>query len=250
MQPVKQLYVLYHEVRPSVSRYFYVVDSAQFEKHCRLFNKLRADKDCQLNPEITFDDGHVSNYKVALPLLQSYGLTARFFITVGWTGQKSGYMDWQELRKLYDSGQKIGAHGWSHTLLTRCGPRELEMELTRPRLILEDKLGAAITTMSLPGGRYDKGVIAACKAAGYTQIYTSVPQATETPASFMAGRLNIRGDTTPEWLARVFEPDSRVLSNLKRQYRIKAAAKTLLGDDLYQRLWAVLNRQETENEIG
>ena len=132
--------------------------------------------ECRVSPVVTFDDGHLTNYEVALPLLQNYGLTARFFITVGWTGQKPGYMGWEDLRKLHNSGQKIGAHGWSHALLTRCSPSALEMELTRPRLILEDKLGVSITTMSFPGGRYNKRVIAACAAAGYKQVYTSEPQ--------------------------------------------------------------------------
>jgi hypothetical protein len=250
MEQVKQLCVLYHEIRPGGSPYLYVVDSARFEKHCELFRKLLADSDCRHNPEITFDDGHVSNYEVALPLLQKYGLTARFFITAGWTGQKPGYMGWEDLRKLHNSGQKIGAHGWSHALLTRCSPSALEQELTRPRLTLEDKLGTSITTMSLPGGRYNKRVIAACEAAGYTQIYTSEPQAVEKSATLLVGRLNIRGDTTSEWLASIFEPNSHVLSNLQRQYRVKAAAKTLLGDRLYQKLWAVLNRKEAQTDMG
>jgi peptidoglycan/xylan/chitin deacetylase (PgdA/CDA1 family) len=247
---VKQLYVLYHEVRPGGSPYLYVIDSARFERHCQFFGELRRKANCSLNPEITFDDGHITNYEVALPLLQKYGLMARFFITAGWTGQKASYMNWEELRKLHSSGQQIGAHGWSHALLTRCNPSELEMELTRSRLILEEKLGAAVTTMSLPGGRYNKRVIVACKVAGYTQIYTSEPQALEPPAGFMVGRLNIRGDATPEWLASVFDPNSPTLSSLERKYRLKSAAKTLLGDRLYEKLWAVLNRKEAQTEMG
>jgi hypothetical protein len=35
-----------------------------------------------------------------------------------------------------------------------------------------------------------------------------------------------------------------VLLNLERQYRLKVAAKRLLGDRLYEKLWAVLNRKE------
>ena len=250
MEQVKQLCVLYHEVRPGGSPYLYVLDSVQFEQHCKLFSKLLASPHCRVNPVVTFDDGHLSNYEVALPLLQNYGLTARFFITVGWTGQKPGYMGWEDLRKLHNSGQKIGAHGWSHALLTRCSPSALEMELTRSRLTLEDKLGTSITTMSLPGGRYNKRVIAACEAAGYKQVYTSEPRMVEKPATFLVGRLNIQGDATLDWLASLFEPAGHVLSNLQKQYRVKAAAKSLLGDRLYQKLWAVLNREEAHTDMG
>ena len=116
-----------------------------------------------------------------LPILQSRGLTAQFFITVGWTGKKPGYMGWPELRALHESGQMIGAHGWSHTLLTHCSEKDLQTELSSARLTLEDKLGTSITTMSLPGGRYNRRVLAACQEAGYTQIYTSVPRAETLP---------------------------------------------------------------------
>jgi peptidoglycan/xylan/chitin deacetylase (PgdA/CDA1 family) len=176
--------------------------------------------------------------------LQARGLTARFFITVGWTGNKPGYMGWPELRTLHESGQLIGAHGWSHTLLTHCAQRDFDTELSRPRLMLEDKLGASITTMSLPGGRYNNRVLAACREAGYTHVYTSAPRAEQSAAGFTIGRLNIRGDNTVEWIASVLQPGSRVLSSMERQYRIKAVAKRLLGDGLYDKLWAVLNRKE------
>jgi hypothetical protein len=36
------------------------------------------------------------------------------------------------------------------------------------------------------------------------------------------------------------------LSALHRQYRIKEAAKSLLGDSLYEKLWALRNRKEPD----
>ena len=199
-------------------------------------------------PEITFDDGHRSNYELALPILQARGLTARFFITAGWTGQRSAYMGWQELRLLHAAGQRIGAHGWSHTLLTHCNKRELQTELGDARLALEDGLGVAITTLSLPGGRYNDRVISACHDAGYTQIYTSIPKTEPVPAGPMVGRLNILKDMKLEWIASLLEPNSSALAGLGRQYRMKAAAKSLLGDRMYEKVWAILNRREVDND--
>ncbi len=200
----------------------------------------------QLWPEMTFDDGHISNFELALPVLQSRGMIARFFITAGWTGKRAGYMGWPELRSLHASGQSIGAHGWSHILLTHCGKNELDRELTGARHLLEDKLGTSVTTMSLPGGRYNQRVLTACREAGYSRIYTSQPSAEQIFKGYMVGRLNIRGDMTLEWLRSVFQPGSHVLSRLERQYRVKAAAKKLLGDGFYEKLWAVLNRKQPE----
>jgi len=159
-------------------------------------------------------------------------------------------MGWPELRELQQTGQQIGAHGWSHTLLTHCDPSQLQKELIEARLILEDKLGTSITTMSLPGGRSNQRVLAACRDAGYTQVFTSVPKAEPQPAGATVGRLNIRGDMTLEWIANLFQPESGILSSLQRQHQIKSTAKTLLGDNLYEKLWALLNRQEPDTNPG
>ena len=245
-QPLHRLHLLYHELRPCGSGYSYVIETEQFNKHVDLFVQVRKAESRGLWPEVTFDDGHISDFEYALPILQSRGLAARFFITVGWTGKKPGYMGWRELRSLHESGQLIGAHGWSHALLTHCAQGDLDKELSGARLMLEDKLGTQITTMSLPGGRYNRRVLAACRQAGYTQIYTSVPRPEQAPPGIMVGRLNVRGDMTLEWIRNVLQPGSRALSNLERQYRIKAAAKRLMGDRLYAKLWALLNRKEPD----
>ena len=246
-QPLQKLHFLYHDLRPRGSDYSYVLDTNEFDKHLDLFLEMRKAAGPGLWPEVTFDDGHNSDYEYALPILQLRGMIARFFITVGWTGKRAGYMGWSELRSLHDAGQIIGAHGWSHTLLTHCGAEELNKELRGARQLLEDKLGGPITTMSLPGGRSNRRVIAACRKAGYTQIFTSVPRAEQTTSPFLVGRLNIRGDMTLEWIRNLLEPGSGTIRKLERQYAIKQAAKGLLGDWAYEKLWAVMNRKEPKS---
>jgi hypothetical protein len=38
-----------------------------------------------------------------------------------------------------------------------------------------------------------------------------------------------------------------VLAKMARHYRIKAVAKTVVGDRLYEKLWALLNRKEPDD---
>jgi hypothetical protein len=121
--------------------------------------------------------------------------------------------------------------------------------LVDARLTLEDKLGTSITTMSLPGGRYNRRILTACQEAGYTQIFTSIPRAEPDPAGLTVGRLNIRGDMSLEWITKLLQPGSSLLSGLERQYQMKAAAKSLLGDRLYEKVWALLNRKETDTDM-
>jgi hypothetical protein len=246
MQPFRELYLLYHELRPDNSPYTYALQTTEFENQVDLFAQLQRDGSTTLRPQLTFDDGHISNFEFALPILRSRGLAARFFITVGWTGRKKGFMNWPHLKELLQGGQQIGAHGWSHTLLTHCTEKQLVTELNTARLTLEDKLGVPITTMSLPGGRYNQRVLDACWTAGYTHIFTSIPRAEPYPIGPILGRLNIRGDMSLEWIAKLFQPGNPFLIVLERQYRIKSAAKTLIGDRLYEKLWVILNRKETD----
>ena len=213
-----------------------------FEQHVELFARLQSAN--PVRPEITFDDGHISNLSLALPIRRARNIIARFFITVGWTGQRAGYMSWPELRTLHNAGQRIGAHGWSHTLLTHCSAHELDLELNTARKTLEDNLGASVTTISLPGGRFNPRVLAACFEAGYTTVFTSIPKSEPIPPSRTVGRLNIRGDAALPWLRSLLVPHSPTLAAIERQDRLKSVAKSLLGDHLYRKLWSLVNREE------
>ena len=247
---LQTLHLLYHELRPLQSRYPYALETGSFKQHVDLFHHLRGTSTAGLRPEITFDDGHVSNLRYALPILNSRELKAHFFITAGWTGQRANYMSWTELRSLHAAGQRIGAHGWSHTLLTHCTSEALELELRGARLALEDGLGVPVTTMSLPGGRFNRRVLAACFDAGYLQVFTSIPKPEPTPPGSTVGRLNIRGDVTLPWITDLLAPGSARLRRIARTHRVKAAAQTLLGDRLYAAAWRLLNPEQPDTFAG
>ena len=246
------LHFLYHELRPAKSRYSYVTPCDEFEAHCALFTRLqRAPIEGWLRPEITFDDGNLSDVLHALPVLGRNSLVATFFITAGWTGTRAGFMDWPQLRELQSAGHRIGAHGLTHKLLTACSPVELDQELRGAKQRLEDGLGTPIEVMSLPGGRADRRVLSACEQAGFTQIFTSVPQAEDMDrAPKTIGRLNLLAGTTVPWLEDMLDPTSGALARLQRNDRIKTLAKRALGDRLYAKVWATVNRQEAEPQDG
>lgn len=246
---MKSLYLIYHEIRPAQTRYSYVVSCSEFERQCELFSRLQtAGSELETyRPELTFDDGHLSAVEYALPVLAKQGIRARFFITAGWTGEKAAYMTPRDLLTLQDAGMLIGAHGWSHQLLTHCNSAELDRELSDAKAKLEDLLGKPVTSMSLPGGRANTHVLRACAAAGYTEIFTSAPQVCSDPGGGATiGRLNLRGDASIAWLEQLLQPASGVLARLQRAHQVKSAAKAVLGDRLYAGLWSLANRQEAD----
>ena len=248
---MRSLHFLYHELTPVGNDYPYALAIRDFEQQLDLFARLRKIKGGDgLWPEITFDDGHISNVEYALPALMSRGIVAKFFITVGWTGVRAGCLGWPELRMLHGSGQLIGAHGWSHKFLTRCSHEELKRELSAARLSLEDKLGIQVTTMSVPGGRFNKRILAACREAGYQQVYTSVPKAVDSSSDRLIGRVNVRGDFALEEIQKLLQPESPNLLKLERQYRFMALAKRLVGDRAYLKLWTFMHGPQDSNDHG
>ncbi len=242
------LHLLYHELSDAPQAYSYTMPCERFEAHCRLVQSRETMQDASLlQARFTFDDGHRSDYEMAWPLLEKYGHRAHFFITAGWTGQRAGYMNWPELRALAEGGNLVGAHGWSHALLTHCSKGKLDRELRGARARLEDGLGRRVTAMSLPGGRVNARVLAACYAAGYAQVYTSAPKPVADVSASVVGRLNLQSGAEVAWLERVLDPSTGALDRLYRMHRFKAMAKSLLGDALYARLWAIITRQSTES---
>jgi peptidoglycan/xylan/chitin deacetylase (PgdA/CDA1 family) len=242
------LYLLYHELRRGPSKYSYSLGTSAFAAHADVIAETLGNEQPGISPAITFDDGYSSDSEYALPILSARGLRAHFFITVGWTGKIPGYMGWSQVQSLNDAGHIVGTHGWSHTLLTHCSARELDRELNASRKLLEDKLGISVTTMSLPGGRYNRRVLAACKEAGYTRVYTSEPRLETTVSAFTIGRVNVSSDRSVSWIHALLQPQSRELSKLQRQYGIKKAAQVFLGDWAYSKLWAAVNRQGSETQ--
>ena len=243
------LNLLYHELRPVVGQYTYVVETGLFETHADLVARVQSAQDQFASAYFTFDDGYASDFEYALPILDSRRLRARFFITVERIGQIPGYMRWPEVRSLSDAGHMVGAHGWSHALLTHCSGKELDLELTGSKKMLEDKLGIPVTSMSLPGGRYNERVLSACQAAGYTRVYTSEPRLETTVSAFTVGRVNVSSHRSADWIFGLLQLRSRELINLQRQYHIKTTARTILGDRLYDKLWAVVTRKGTETQV-
>jgi hypothetical protein len=243
------LYLLYHELRPGPSKYSYALGTSAFAVHADLIAETLGTEQPEISPAVTFDDGHASDWEYALPILSARGLRAHFFITVGWTGKIPGYMGWPQVQSLNDAGHVVGTHGWSHALLTHCSAKELDRELNASRKLLEDKIGIAVTAMSLPGGRYNRRVLAACQEAGYTKVYTSEPRLETTVSAFTIGRVNVSSDRSANWIRALFQPQNCELSKLQRQYSIKKAAQAFLGHWAYEKLWAAVTRQGTETQI-
>jgi hypothetical protein len=96
----------------------------------------------------------------------------------------------------------------------------------------------------------NRRVLDACRRAGYQQIFTSVPRAEISDNVTLVGRVNVYSDTTTEWLQNLLSPGSNVIQRMERHYRFKQAVQSALGDRLYGKLWAILNRADPGAEAN
>lgn len=123
---------------------------------------------------ITFDDGHDSDFELALPILKRYKFKANFFITTDWIG-KSGYMTAGQLRNLKKEGMSVQSHAKSHFFLDEMDNGEIHRELGESKERLESIIADKIKFLSFPGGRYNRSVVNAAKKFNYSALFSSHP---------------------------------------------------------------------------
>jgi peptidoglycan/xylan/chitin deacetylase (PgdA/CDA1 family) len=229
----------YHEVEPEKSTYIYAVTSQQLDEHLKLVAERNSrEKDT----ELTFDDGHISNYEIARPLLERHASKAVFFVTVGRVGVNAQTMNWEQLKTLADAGHSIQSHGWSHKFLTHCSALELGNELNRSKAEIENRLGVPVTSISVPGGRWNASVLRAAADAGYQRVCASEfrrePQAQQ--GVVVTGRLMIRSDMSVGQIEKWLSADVQSLRKMRAKNFVKDIFRRVTGDRLYHEIWCWL----------
>lgn len=239
VKSIRPTVLAYHELTIAEPTYRYALACKNFEGHLQVAAQLQGGACAEPPLALSFDDGHISNYVSARPLLEKYSCKAIFFVIVGRIGQSPDYMTWDQLREMAALGHTIGAHGWSHKFLTSCPDSELRMELVRSKEELETGLGMKVEALSAPHGRWDRRVALACAKAGYRRLYTSTPW--QNPGRVggleIVGRLMVIRSMDSarliNWLTM-----SRTQAGVHRMlHGCKQSLRFALGNRLYHRLW-------------
>jgi peptidoglycan/xylan/chitin deacetylase (PgdA/CDA1 family) len=121
---------------------------------------------------ITFDDGNISDYDIAYPILKSKGIRATFFLILSQVGKK-GYLDWPKVLEMHHHGMSFGSHGLNHLSMNTLSAKDAYNELKISKDILEDKIGEHVSSFSYPYGEYNFKTHKIAKNVGYNFIFTS-----------------------------------------------------------------------------
>jgi len=197
---------------------------------------------------LTFDDGCETDLISAAPILQEFGFNATFYITIGFLG-KPGYLSEPQVRSLSKLGFEIGCHSITHPYLTDVDDLLLRDETAGAKDRLEQMTGASVEHFSCPGGRWDRRVIAAVKAAGFRTMATSrtgLNFAVTDP--FRLTRVAVLSGTGVE----VFRRECRGQGLLRTQFKekLRETAKYVLGSSKYDYLRSlILGREESARPL-
>jgi peptidoglycan/xylan/chitin deacetylase (PgdA/CDA1 family) len=139
---------------------------------------------------ITFDNGYVPQATFAPAVLSEYG----------WPGvlneiTKNHLSNWR-LRYLISIGWEIDSHSVTHPNLTALSASELRYQLVASRRFLRRTFHIPVNSFCYPSNRYDTTVVAAVKAAGYSNALTENPGLATRADPYLLDRFEIEGGVT------------------------------------------------------
>lgn len=127
---------------------------------------------------LTFDEGHLDTYEVALPILREFGMKAVIYV-IGNRSQR--YALWnqnhendecplmtnEQILRAREDGFEIGAHSMNHTKFTNLGKEELHEEVVGSKKSLEALLDETILSFAYPYGLHDQRAYTIVRNSGF-----------------------------------------------------------------------------------
>ena len=143
---------------------------------------------------VTIDDGYVSGYDTAWPILKKFGYPFTMFVYVNYIGSGGKSVSWDQLAEMRDAGVDIESHTYSHADLHSPNDRTavdkhtyeliqkdvqtlgvdgwLSKEILGSKQVLEKQLGIKVNAFAYPFGKWNQKVLELVKGAGYEAAFT------------------------------------------------------------------------------
>ncbi|MFM8561666.1 MAG: polysaccharide deacetylase family protein [Solirubrobacterales bacterium] len=147
---------------------------------------------------VSFDDGYLSHYEAAMPILRRAGWPGVLNLKTGNIDPEGGIAPWQ-VKALVAAGWEIGAHTITHADLTTLDAAGLDREVAGSRKELEKEFGVKVNTFCYPAGKYDAEAEQAVKRAGFTTATTVDPGvASPKDNPLLLPRVRVNGSDSPQ----------------------------------------------------
>ncbi|MEQ8313747.1 MAG: polysaccharide deacetylase family protein [Gammaproteobacteria bacterium] len=126
---------------------------------------------------ITFDDGYISIYETAFPMLQEFDMPFTLFLSTGPIDQGlSGYMNWDQIKEMSDAGVLIANHMVTHPYMLEREQGEsesawlnkLRAELLEAESAIELHTGRSHRYLAYPYGEFNPAIKQMLAEEGFT----------------------------------------------------------------------------------
>ena len=164
---------------------------------------------------ITFDDGYMDNYTMALPVLKRYGFVGTIFLVTDYVNTDLLYywdvskltsrdnvslyqvLTWDQVFEMADYGFEFGSHTCSHPELDTISPAQYEEEIIRSRQDLQVKLEREVGSFCYPRGNLNTEIIQTVEKAGYECAVVTAKMAGIPVGRYTIPRVGIYNNITP-----------------------------------------------------
>jgi peptidoglycan/xylan/chitin deacetylase (PgdA/CDA1 family) len=178
-----------------------------------MLKNFAAKKNTQKYCVITFDDGYLSLYKYALPLLKQYGFSATLYLSTAAVGENDFKklpslnlntlpvndkpLTWDEIKEMSKNGWAIESHSVSHADNSQLTAAQLIYEITESKKIIEQQLQKPVLHYAFPFGKYNAASLKIIKDAGYkTSATVHAGLCTSKNNLYRLPRLEMNADDT------------------------------------------------------
>src|SRR3954471_4121143 len=160
---------------------------------------------------VSFDDGYLSHYTHARPVLKALGWPGVLNLEVN--NVRPGDLTADQVRRLIAAGWEVDSHTITHPDLTTIADSQLRQELVGSRRYLQKRFGVPANYFCYPAGRYDSRVAAAVKVAGYRAATTTQPGLASPKKPFELNRTRIDGQDGAGGLLKKLADPSAIQSS-------------------------------------
>jgi peptidoglycan/xylan/chitin deacetylase (PgdA/CDA1 family) len=108
----------------------------------------------------TFDDGYVSDYNCAYPILKKYGIRGTSYI-IGKLADNNtpSALTWAQIKEMHQYGWVFGCHTYNHVDMTKLTPDEIKSSLEKENATFIQHGLPAPELIAYPSGKYNQQVI-------------------------------------------------------------------------------------------
>lgn len=156
---------------------------------------------------ITFDDGHLSVFENAFPIMQELGFPGAFYIVANRINGSPDFVTIPQLKEMIEAGWEIGSHSFTHADLT-LNHAIVAKEIGQSKTDLEKALSTDVQTFAYPFGTIDPFTAQKVSDYGYQAGMGLGTSKTHTwNTLYYLNRIEIYGYTTLEQFKEILTSD-------------------------------------------